>query len=290
MLEKNHYQSHKDLLEIIRGYSKLDFLEKTYYFRHFTVEEMLEVEVFMERDIASSVKSGIETQDKLLEAAVKSGAWSEEKEGKIKSLKWMIKKSTAALNKMQDVNQRKVFNEQIEEQRKDLKVLTTKKNKLIAYSAEALAETKKVSKLLDLALFRDLDFTEALEEKERLSLAPILFRRYAEMGTRENILTVSYEAGFFDMFVAQHRNPIALFNTSFREITIFQKNLLCISSGLLTKMKNTTIPDEIAGDPIKIMDYEEKEETQANVSHGIDDLKAKTKVRGGKLKAEDFLS
>lgn len=55
-------------------------------------------------------------------------------------------------------------------------------------------------------------------------------------------------------------------------------------------MKNTRIPDEIADDPVKILDYEEKEEGDSKVSHGVDDLKLKMKARGGKLKAEDFLS
>jgi hypothetical protein len=55
-------------------------------------------------------------------------------------------------------------------------------------------------------------------------------------------------------------------------------------------MRNVRIPDEIAGDPIKIYEYEEKQDGEKTVSHGIDDLKAKSKVRGGKLKPEDFLS
>jgi hypothetical protein len=66
--------------------------------------------------------------------------------------------------------------------------------------------------------------------------------------------------------------------------------LLIVSSGLLSKMRNVRIPDEIAGDPIKIYEYEEKQDGEKTVSHGIDDLKAKSKVRGGKLKPEDFLS
>jgi hypothetical protein len=39
-----------------------------------------------------------------------------------------------------------------------------------------------------------------------------------------------------------------------------------------------------------MMNYEEKEEKDTKVSHGIDDLRRKSQVRGGELKAEDFLS
>ena len=56
-------------------------------------------------------------------------------------------------------------------------------------------------------------------------------------------------------------------------------------------MKNVSIPDSIADDPIKIMDYvEPKNGEQPKVTHGLDDLKAKMKSRGGELKPEDLLT
>ena len=56
-------------------------------------------------------------------------------------------------------------------------------------------------------------------------------------------------------------------------------------------MKNTKIPDEIYGDPVKMFNYEEKpEEEDKGISHGADDLRRKIKARGGELKPEDFLS
>ena len=74
------------------------------------------------------------------------------------------------------------------------------------------------------------------------------------------------------------------------ELTICLKQGNSLSSSLLNKMKNTKIPDEIYGDPVKMLEYEEKEEKDSKVSHGVGDLKAKMAMRGGKLKAEDFLS
>ena len=290
MMEKNHYKIHKDLLDVIRGYSQFTLLENTYYFKHFSIEESLEVEGFMQGDIESSVKSGIKTQSELLEAAKKHNAWSTDKEEKIKSLDWMIKRSTAALNKMQDENQRKVFNEQIETQRKELSDLNQEKGKIINYSAETLAETKKVSKMLDICLYKDAAFKEKPIDQERYALAPLMFSRYGDLNNRENILNFSYHGGFLDIYASQSNNPIALFGCTLLDMTIFQKNLIILTNSLLNKLKNTKIQDEISGDPVKIFEYEEKEEKEANVTHGIDDLKAKSKVRGGNLKAEDFLS
>ena len=56
-------------------------------------------------------------------------------------------------------------------------------------------------------------------------------------------------------------------------------------------MTNTKIPDQILGDPVKMFDYEEpKDDQEAKVTHGVEDLKKKMRQRGGELKPEDLLT
>ena len=117
-----------------------------------------------------------------------------------------------------------------------------------------------------------------------------MFARYRELNDRETLLRASYFGGFFEIFAAQGGNSAQLIGGTFCEMTGLQKSLIVLSNSLLNKVKNVNIPDEIAGDPVKIMDYEEQEEKDIKTSHGVDDLKAKMQARGGKLKAEDFLS
>ena len=52
------------------------------------------------------------------------------------------------------------------------------------------------------------------------------------------------------------------------------------------------MPESITSDPVKVMDYVEPKDGHAgkNVTHGVDDLKAKMKSRGGELKPEDLLT
>ena len=281
---KNNERNYSgDLLDISRGFSKLKVSDKNYYFRHFLDEEQNE-------DIERSVKSGIQTEGQLIKDAKKAGFWSDAEEEKIKSLQWTVKKSTTALEKIQDLNQRKVFNEQIEGQRLELNKLRRKKASLVTYSAESLSEVKKVKKMVQKCVYLDRDLTESIGEDPEKELTAALFKRYAELNSKQCILGASFFGGFFDIYVAQHRNPLKLFDVNFRTITIFQKNLLILSNALFNKMKNVRIPDEISNDPLKILEYEEKEETDNKVSHGIDDLKARMKARGGELKAEDFLT
>ena len=55
-------------------------------------------------------------------------------------------------------------------------------------------------------------------------------------------------------------------------------------------MQNTQIPSEIAGDPVKVYNYEEPKDKEEGKSEGIDDIKRKMQARGGQLKAEDLLA
>ena len=264
--------------------------DKNYYFKHFLFTEILQLDEEQKTDVANSIKSGIHTEDQLIKEAKKAGSWSDSEEEKIKSLEWMIKKSTTALAKIQDPTQRKVFNSQIENQRKEVQDLSFKRKRIISYSAESLSEIKKVKKMVCQCVYLDKQFSENLEEVSDTDITEALFKRYAELSSKENVLGASFFGGFFDIYAAQYRDPLKLFNVNFNTITIFQKNLLILSNALFNKMKNVRIPEEISNDPLKILEYEEKEEGEAKVTHGIDDLKLKMKARGGSLKAEDFLT
>ena len=290
MKKQNDGTSYSDLLDVIRGYSVLDYDGKSYYFKHFTLVDFLRVECFREADIMSAVKSGIKKEQELLDSAIKIGSWKTKKEDELKSLQWTIKKSMSALDKIQDKTQRRIFNDQIKNKQKALAELKQARLKITNYSAEHLAETKKIGRMVDMSVFCDLDFKESVPKEVSLPLTAILFGRYAELNSRDHLLRASYFGGFFDVFVAQDGNSIQLFGCDITNITTFQKYLLVLSNSLFNKMKNVKMPEEVYGDPVKMFEYEEKEETDSKVSHGVDDLKMKVKARGGKLKAEDFLT
>lgn len=279
-----------DLLDIVRGYSVLTSSDSQCYFKHFTVLKLLELDNIQEIDITKSIKSGIKTEKDLLETAIKRKFWSVKNEEKIKSLNWTIKKSLTAFGKIEDLKQRELFKNQIDSQENELKEIKVRRANITAYSAENLSEVKRVKRMFKQSVFMDLDFTESPSQEQELIFTTAMFSRYAELNNRETILKASYFGGFFDLFSAQEGDRLALLDKTFKNITNFQKYLIVVSNGLLNKIKNTNIPEEIYGDPVRMMNYEEKEEKDTKVSHGIDDLRRKSQARGGELKAEDFLS
>ena len=291
MKEKRFNEDSCNLLDIVRAYSVLTHEDKDYFFKHFLVVDILELERKECLDIDLAVKKGVNKSEDIIKEAIKNGAWSLKEDEDIKSKEWMIKKSTLSLNKITDPTQRKTFAGQIERQRDSLKELKSKKNNLLAFSAETLAEAKKIKRMIRGHLFFDSEFKKPLDDEQVMeALSPHLFTRYADLNNKDNILNASFHGGFFEIFVTQSKNPLVLLGGSFEKITLFQKNLLVLSNALLNKMKNSEIPDEISDDPSKILEYEEPEDKNPNVSHGLDDLRAKMKARGGELKAEDFLT
>ena len=143
------------------------------------------------------------------------------------------------------------------------------------------------------SVFFDEKFAKRIKEKGKETdlVSAFIFSKFTEFSNRNILLEALYRTYFFDVFILQAKNPLSLFEADFLTLTIFQKNLLSLARGLLNKMTNTTIPDQILGDPIKMYDYEEpKEGGGAKVTHGVEDLRKKMQQRGGELKPEDLLS
>jgi hypothetical protein len=277
------------LLEISRGYSVFTVNNKDYYFKHFSIEEMLELEEFENHQMIEARKNGLKTRTELVKDAMKYGAWTQSEEDKITSIEWTINNSLKTLDKMSDPVTRKSFSKQIEGQRKQLNELKNKKDKIAAYSAESLAQQKRLSKMIQNSLFKDKEFKDLIELKDVEILGALIFSKFAELANKDNLLRASYLSYFFEVFMAT-KNSLDLFQVKFMDLTLFQKGLISYSRALQNKMENTKMPDEIYGDPIKMFNYVEPKETDGNKSEGIDDIKRKMKARGGELKAEDLLS
>ena len=277
------------LLEISRGYSVFTVNNKKYFFKHFRIEEMLELEEFEKEQLAVAKKSGIKTQTELLKDAKKYGSWTQKEEDKIESLNWTIKSSLKILDKMSDPMTKKTFQSQIDEQQQELDLLEEKKNQIASYSAEALAQQKRLSKMILNSLFYDKDFKDPIIEKDIQILGALIFSKFSELANKNNILKASYNTYFFEVFMST-ANCLDLFKVKFMDLTIFQKNLISYSRALLNKIQNTQIPEKINGDPVKMFNYEApKDGEEKQQVHGTDDLKRRMKARGGELKAEDFL-
>tara|TARA_R110001632_G_scaffold122720_10_gene235440 strand:+ start:3153 stop:4022 length:870 start_codon:yes stop_codon:yes gene_type:complete len=278
------------LLDVYRGYSVFEFENQKFYVKHFSVMDMLESEEFYEESIKRAIKTGIKTEKQLLASANKSKVWTTKDEDKRSSLKWMIGKSETALEKITDNNQRNAFYKQIITQQKELEEVDEKRNSVVSYSAESLSERKKTAEMLKDNIFLDKGLSVKAEDPISPFLSGMVLSKISQMSSRSNVIKMVYSSNFFDVFVVQYRNPIAMFGGTASEMSIFQKSLLSYGHALLQKMKNTTFPDSVFGNPVKMFDYKESTKVEGKKSEGISDIKEKMAKNGGKLKAEDLLT
>jgi protein required for attachment to host cells len=134
------------LLDVIRGYSKVQSNNQTFYLKHFLVYESLQLEEFQQEALNEAIKKGIKSEKEIIEDAIKRGHWSVKEEESIKSIRWMIEKSESAASKITDNIARKSFEASISKQREELQELQSRRDSLTAHSADNLAKRKKYTK------------------------------------------------------------------------------------------------------------------------------------------------
>jgi len=278
------------LLDILRGYSKITYRYKKYYFKHFKIYDSLKLEEFESDCIHQAKKQGIKGEKQLLEQAIKRGNWSKEEEASQKDLKWMIDKSRKASLKIADNNTKKSFEDSIRKQVDELAELEIKKNQFIIHSAENLARRKRVNEEISLSLFYNEEMTEIISEDDLILLLPEVNLLINDLSNSEKILKVSYDPSFFDIYCLNYRQPNKIIDKTIYDITIWQKNLLSYASVLLNKLQNYDIPDDVKEDALKLYNFQQKEDSskEDKVTEGVSDLRAKMAQNGGKLTAEDF--
>ncbi len=280
------------LLDIYRGHSVLNANGRIFYFKHFSILDTLKMEEEYEKYLLIAKKNGIKTEEELIDMAISQKKWSKAKEESQQSLRWSIDKLNETLKKISDTQMQKNVKASIEGKEKELESLALERKAITNYSAENFAEHKRMKYLLEISCFEDEACTTNLKEEDLLIAYFAFFEKLGELNERNFLLNVAFNTPFFELFSLNYRQPSVLFEKSGLNLTIFQRNLLVYANSLLNKLKSTTIPDGIANDPVKILDYsEETANTKASkVSHGIGDLVEKNKARGGTLKPEDFLT
>jgi len=288
--EKLLKRANSALLDINRGYSVLNASGRDFYFRHFTLLDALQMDEEYDKALAHAQRSGIKSEKELIEQAIKRKSWSIQKEEEIKSLEWTIDKMILAEKKMSDAHMKKSALASIDAKRNAIKDIQEQRKKITSYSAENLSESRRIKYLVESTCFKDRGFSEPVDEDLFFEHSIACFSKIGEFNDKNFILNVAYNTAFFELFVLSYRQPEVLFKNAGLGLTVFQKNLLVYANSLLNKFKNVSIPDNIAKDPVKILEYDEKDGKTGKTSQGVDDLKEKMKSRGGVLKPEDFLT
>jgi hypothetical protein len=287
-------ESSSILLDIFRGYSIFNFLDKKIYFKHLTTVDFLKLEEKQRLYEEEAKRSGIKSEKELLDSAIDLGFWSELEQKKMEDLKWQVEKSEEATNKISDENQKKLFRKSFEKEKNEFIEIWQKKQKITNYSAEKHAQIKKTKGYYDVCFFKDKKLKNNYTYEEISSIPSEVFDRMSLFSDEKKMVYAAYDSLFFDIFVVQSSNPLRIFEKKINNITLYQSRLISLANILLNKIKNSTkeIPKEVISDAYLLYNYKEKtsdEESRGKVTHGVDDLKEKMRKKG-KVTSEDFLS
>ena len=195
------------LLDILRGYSKINYNKKTYYLKHFKVYDTLKLNEFELECFESAKNRGIKDEKELLEISIKNKVWSKREEDTIKSLKWVIEKSERASSKITDILTKKSFENSISGQRKELEELVNRKNSLTNHSAENLASKRRFYKEILNNLFEDSSMKKKVDKDSLFELIPFVNEKVSQFSNLDNILKVAYSSTFFEVYCLMYRSP-----------------------------------------------------------------------------------
>jgi len=262
--------------DIIKGYSVISYGEQDFYIKHFSILDNVIIDEFEENAYKEAVVFGIESQKELLNKAKDYGAWSDKEERYIGDLQSMIDKAKEKKTLSKDPLLKEVYKKNLDQLEKEKEDLNKKRNKIISFSAETLAGNKKVSKMLEISLFSDKDFTKKIKKEDLVNISSLAINKISEFYDHEKMLRVSYIDLFFEAFMYQSGNPILLFNKKFKKLTFYQHRILSYANTLYNKIKNSSyIPQDAYKDAVEIYNHIDKEPEEQNDSKSMNHMAKK---------------
>lgn len=267
-------RQYKSLLgDIIKGYSVISDGEQDFYVKHFSILDNVIIEEFEENAYKEAVVSGIESQKDLLQKAIDYGGWSNKEENYIGDLKKMISKAQEKELSNKDPLLKEIYAENVKNLQKELEELQEKRDKITNFSAETLAANKKVSKMLEISLFTDKKFTKKTTKEQLVNISSIAINKIAEFYNHETMLRVAYVDFFFEAFMYQSNNPMLIFNSRFKKLTLYQHRILSYASSLYNKIKNSMyMPNDAYGDAVKVYNHVDKEPEEKDNAKSLNSM------------------
>ena len=281
MNESELKKSKSVLGDIIKGYSIIRSGEERVYLKHLNFSENIELDEFEDETFEDAIISGIKSEKALLARAEELGNWSKKHEEEINSLKFVIEKTNASVKKTADPSTRSLILKSVEEAENQLEAAQKTKDKITGFSAESLAFSRRCKEMMKKSLFRDKDFKVAIEGDDYEKFGLMGFLKTRDFYDDDIMLRACYNNMFFELFMYQHRNPIAIFNKTIQNINVHQSRLISYASLLYNKLKNTPdIPKKILQDAVDLFNYtplDKSKGDQGQVKDGLSDLINKSK-------------
>lgn len=273
--------------EIIRGYSKLSSKGRTFFFKHPSVSDRLNIGEYESYLKERGREIGLLDKDQLLSRALSLGAWTKDYDDSLNSIQWTVDKKRESIKTLSDPSLKSSMQLSLERDEKELDELLNKKHKIQSPSLEDYVSLKLPYLLNRREVFFNENMTEQIDEETSKEIISLYAEKNSELLNRKNLLISAYSPNFFDLFFI-YTSVDNIFNRNIYNLSIFQKELLAYGRILHSKLTNIQkIPDAVKNDPLKLYLFEEKmtqKENETNVRKmvdgwgGVDNIKPEDKL------------
>jgi hypothetical protein len=283
-------QATADLQSIRRGFSKLNAGDFPFFFKHLSLSESLDLQDIYDDALHDAVSRGLKNEETLLEEAAQAGTWVLGDQEKIKALEWQIEKSITSAKKISDTRLKQNFLDQLPPVQEELDELRKKRGNVLSYSAENYASMQRNRAFFKRSIFKDKNLKIPVSNEQYADTLKAAAQEMDRLSEKNAMVNACYISTFFQLFCLYRKSPEIIFDLPAFKTTVYQRSLLEIAGALYNKMSNHKIPDAIADDPIKILEYDpDNKKEGSETTHGVQDLIDKSAKSGGKLTPQDLL-
>lgn len=271
------------IFEIINGYSKIDTLHyRNIYIKHFSLMDVAEVNNQYNESYIEALKRGLPTSEQQIQAAVKEGDWTEEKEKLLKEIPSEIANQKLTLSRVFLSKVRENISSQIKELELKLSKLEHHRAHVIGYCAETYASNKTNEFYVYYAFrkknLKNLYFTkkhfEELEQEELNDLVAI-HNTYTQKFEYQEIKHMAISVSFMNMIAVAGEDVYSFYGKPVVQLTNRQIDIYRLGRyyrQLLTQTEG--IPEDISQDPDRLVDFVESTKKAKEVSDKIDEQDA----------------
>lgn len=266
MPENQNEQYRKAFVDISKGFSESTYNNVKIFIKHFNIYDQEYIDECAEKISKRYQKSGLKTEQEILEEAEKSGDWTEKNESEIQGKKNFLKTLSNTKKNLIIPSQVQQIENKIKQVEEELKKASVKKQLLLKDSCEAFTERKISDVTIAQSIFKESKLEEKffsqeefddLEREEIYQLVKIYNDSFSQLSI-DTIKKLALTGIFSNYFSICENNPYQLFDRKPMELSFFQLNLLNYGQVFKSIFKNIpNIPDEIKNDPDKLLDFAE---------------------------------
>ena len=262
MDDVKHYR--KVFRDIIRGYSEVIILDKSYFIKHLSSLDQVSIDEIEDKYLTKALDRGIPSREEVLATLFDSGDWTEQEEGEIKKLESFIEQLQK--NKTQLVLKSEIDkqNETIIETRAKITELELKKKNLLSNDAESYASKRSHDYYIIKSYYEDKELEKPLfpEESsyEDLYMDEVsafvdtynkTFRMFEELKIQAMILQ-----DFYYIYFPFSDDTVGFFGNPVSKLTYNQLKLIVYTKIFKNIFENNKhIPEKIKKDPQALLDY-----------------------------------